>query len=172
MQPSAVLVTLVLALLPSAQYLVRQTDSPASQLSQWMSELSSPDAARRAFGACSLGTLGERADTAVPALRRLLGDDTKVGEVTCEGEEHGNRRDRERTVGEGAALALARINRSGCSGVAGRSSRFVMASQTKRGLGPWCRRILHGSRAVDRNPERRRMAGASAVGVGPRPSGR
>jgi hypothetical protein len=87
-------------------------EADAGKLQNWIAMLGSPDANQRAEAACSLGQLGERADAAVPALARLLGDEAAVSDFSCGNDRRQQQklgRD-ELTVGKVVAVALAQIN--------------------------------------------------------------
>ena len=83
----------------------------AGKVREWIAALGSSDPKERASAACSLGELGERADAAIPALVRLLGDETAVSDFACgeQGSNEGNG-GTDLTVGKVAAVSLARIN--------------------------------------------------------------
>lgn len=91
------------------------TTAPAAQgsLDQLLRDLSSPDADRRAAAACQIGEMGPRAASAVGALASLLTDGAEVKNLDCG--EHKRKeymaegRNEPLTVGEVAAVALARI---------------------------------------------------------------
>jgi HEAT repeat protein len=86
-------------------------------------DLSSPDADRRASAACQIGEMGPRAASAVGALAAMLGDASEVKTLDCgehKREESLTRRgDGSLTVGEVAAVALARIGSPAFEAVAG-----------------------------------------------------
>jgi HEAT repeat protein len=73
------------------------------------SSLSSTDPRVRGRAACDLGELGRSADSAIGSLRALMSDNARIPSSTCD-RENGRYGDGETTVGELAALALARIN--------------------------------------------------------------
>jgi len=81
----------------------------SSHVAEWTAALSSGEPRVRARAACDLGELGKAADSAIGRLRALLSDLAKVPSSTCD-RENGRYGDGETTVGELAALALARIN--------------------------------------------------------------
>jgi HEAT repeat protein len=81
------------------------------KVSDWIAALASPDPNQRAAAACALGEVGEEADAAIPALARLLGDEAMASDFPCkDGREVGSHRNGTVSVGEVAAVSLARIN--------------------------------------------------------------
>jgi HEAT repeat protein len=74
--------------------------------------LSSADPLERASAACSLRSLGPRAAAAIPALIKMLADDTPIGRLDCNSEGSWKRGDRfveDNSPGKQAALTLAAI---------------------------------------------------------------
>jgi len=81
----------------------------ATHVAERTAALSSTDARVRGRAACDLGELGKSADSAIGPLRALLSDNARIPSSTCD-RENGRYGGGETTVGELAALALARIN--------------------------------------------------------------
>jgi HEAT repeat protein len=89
----------------------RATTAVAEDVGAWIAALGSPDANQRASAACALGEIGEKADAAIPALARLLGDEARVTDLRCgEHDKNDGRVGDDLTVGRVAAISLARIN--------------------------------------------------------------
>jgi HEAT repeat protein len=84
----------------------------AAQIQQWTSALAATDPVERASAACQLGERGERADAAIPGLVHLLADATVLSQFQCPSDRsnHEPFNKNDTTVGEIAAVALARIN--------------------------------------------------------------
>jgi HEAT repeat protein len=96
-----------------AEPAVTTAAAPQDALDGLVRDLSSPDADRRASAACQIGEMGPRAASAVSALAAMLSDATEVKNFDC-GEHDKNERGAKwredtLTVGEVAAVALARI---------------------------------------------------------------
>jgi HEAT repeat protein len=103
-----------LALAPTTEGAASTAPVAQSSLDQLVRELASPDAERRAMAACQIGEMGpQQAASAVDALAALLADGAEIKELDCGGHKQDGRQTRWReqplTVGEVAAVALARI---------------------------------------------------------------
>ena len=90
----------------------RETRQTEVNVAEKIRALSSADPTERASAACSLRSIGKRAAPAIPALIKMLADDTPVSRINCEGHESWRRGDGnpdEDSPGKQAALALAAI---------------------------------------------------------------
>jgi HEAT repeat protein len=80
-----------------------------NDMSELVADLSSPDAQQRARAACLLGKKGRNAESAVPALIRILDDATPVERPAC-GDERWKSNE-ETSPGREAAVALSDMGR-------------------------------------------------------------
>ena len=102
--------TALLAFSDSATQSTQQTPEISSELRAQIDRLSSSNPVDRAEAACKLGEL--KASASIPALVKLLSDDTEVTQPVC-GERHkwGDSNIPKTTPGEMAAVALSRMGR-------------------------------------------------------------
>ncbi len=126
----------------------------SSSLERWLRDLESGDPLVRAEAVCRIGDMGSRGSSAIPALVDLLADDVAFRTTKRSGclGEHGFWGDRERTVGEEAAGALADIGKesfeplvralNGASWVARKNAALALGSlEDRRAVPPLVARL-------------------------------
>ena len=97
---------------PASVQTQRETRQAEVNVAEKIRALSSADAVERATAACSLRSVGARAAAAIPALIKMLADDTPVGQLDCDKHGSWKRGDGfvdDNSPGKEAALALAAI---------------------------------------------------------------
>jgi HEAT repeat protein len=111
-----------------------QSAQSGAPIGQWLLELRAGDPNVRASAACSLGELGERADEAVGPLVDLLSDESRVTVDPC-GTDRGPHWEDDLTVGEVAAVSLARIKGHAVDGLIGALGRPEPAARRNAAFG-------------------------------------